>query len=321
MRRPTEKRFKDKGLPVHICLAGVWKHSLKVLRIFLILWISVVVVLGFIQRKLIYHPVPAVSLPVMHYSLVMELFPHATDITVGSAGGQTIHGWYLCQQRETACDRPLVLLFHGNAGNRAGRTGWYELLFKAGCDVLAIDYQGYGDSTGIPSQAAIEADSLAAWDYAVQQLNCSPDNIFVMGISLGGAAAVHTASVQCRATTAPAGLITVATFSSMADVAAWSYPWLPVRAILLDRYPSTDRIIEVTCPFIQLHGDTDQIVNHSFGRRLFEAAPDVANNGIAKRWVTLANIGHNNIVGAAGPKILEELNVFLRSVAAAAEDR
>ncbi len=142
-----------------------------------------------------------------------------------------------------------------------------------------------------------------------------------MGISLGGAAAVHVASLQSRTGVAPAGLITVASFSSMVDVAAWWYPWIPVRAILLDRYPSAERIAGVTSPFIHLHGDADQIVDQSFGERLFHAASDNSANGVPKRWVSLSNVGHNDVLYSARQQVFEELSDFLRSVAASTAER
>ena len=302
-------------------VTSVWNLCLRVLRTVLAVWITVVVILAFIQRKLMYQPTTAESLLVANYPYVMQLFPDGADVRMSSTGSQTIRGWFLCQEMATAGSRPLVLLFHGNAGNRAGRTAWYEILAECGCDVLAIDYQGYGDSTGSPSQTAIEDDAQAAWDYAVRQLGYTPNNIFVMGISLGGAAAVHLASVQSRANAAPAGVMTVATFSSMVDVAAWWYPWIPVRAVLLDRYPSANKIADVTSPMIQLHGDSDRVVDQSFGRQLFESAPAMSATGVKKRWVSLANVGHNDLVTAAGTEVIEELTAFQRSVAAASEER
>jgi len=302
-------------------LGRVWQLCKPILRFVLILWITAVVILSFVQRKLMYRPATADSLPVSEHDSVIRMFPDAVDVHFESSHGQTIGGWYLSQHIGTAGTRPVVLLFHGNAGNRAGRVAWYKLLNELGCDVLAIDYQGYGDSTGVPFQAAIEDDSVATWNYAIQELGFRPDNIFVMGISLGGAAAVYLASVQSQADAAPAGLITVSSFSSMVEVAAWLYPWFPVRAILLDRYPSADRIADVTSPFIHLHGDADRVVDQKFGRRLFEAAGNTSANGIRKQWVSLENTGHNDVLHNSRQQMFNEMSMFLRSVAATRTER
>jgi len=168
-----------------------------------------------------YHPTTAPTLRVADNQLVIHHFPAATDIELDSNGGAKIGGWLLRIDERLENRRPLVLLFHGNAGHRGGRIAWYTLLSQIGCDVLAIDYQGYGDSEGVPTQSAIEADAAAAWDYAETELGYRPDEILVMGISLGGAAAVHVAAQQSAADSAPAGLITVATFSSMLEVALY----------------------------------------------------------------------------------------------------
>ncbi len=119
-----------------------WFFCKRVLRFVLILWVSIVVVLGFVQRKLMYQPATADALPVSQHTAVTRLFPDAVDVDLESSNGETVRGWYLCQDRKNTGSRPIVLLFHGNAGNRAGRTVWYELLHELGCDVLAMDYQG-----------------------------------------------------------------------------------------------------------------------------------------------------------------------------------
>ena len=132
-----------------------------------------------------------------------------------------------------------------------------------------------------------------------------------MGVSLGGAAAVHLAHDTCQNNQPPAGLVVVATFSSMTEVASRHYPWLPVRAILVDRYPSAEKIVHVDCPFLCLHGDQDRIVEQEFGRKLFEAAPTTSGQGIAPRWVHLDGAGHNDLLASHGNVIAQELSQFV----------
>ena len=292
------------------------KRLLSVTWALLIAWILVVLLFTFVQRKMMYFPATARSLSVELFGELRETYPSTEDVAFASSDGNTIHGWWLHHSADSGHNRPLVLMFHGNAGNRAGRISWYSILGQAGCEVLAIDYQGYGDSEGKPSQAAIEADAEATWQYAVNHLEYSPSRIIVMGVSLGGAAAVHLSATQSELGHAPAGLIAVSTFSAMVDVAASHYPWLPVRAVLVDCYQSDEKIPKVTSPYLQFHGDCDTVVEARFGRLLFECAPQLSACGTAKRWVDLPECGHSDMLYRCRPLIHQEITQFVASIAA-----
>lgn len=272
----------------------------RLLRIVIIAYGLVVVLLGFFQRRLLYHPRKADNLAVARFADATRLFPAASDVEIRCEDDATIRGWLL--QKEAIkptveeVTRPLVIFYHGNAGNRAGRIGWYHVFANCGADVLAIDYHGYGDSEGTMTESALEMDCEATWKYATETAGYKPADIIVVGGSLGGAAAVFTAAGHTKAEETPAGLMVVATFSSMVDVAGSLYPWLPVRAVLVDRYPSDERISSVTCPVVVLHGDQDSLVDQKLGRKLFDAAAQESTTGTAKKWVSMSGVNHNNLV-------------------------
>ena len=288
----------------------------RLLRCLLIAYTLVAILLGFLQRHLLYHPQQASHLAVANFLDVTSLFPAASDVELTCSAGTTICGWLLRKsvEPEATATRPLVIYFHGYAGNRSGRSAWYTTFDKAGADVLAMDYHGYGDSGGTMTEDALELTADAAWQFAVKELGYDSSNIVIAGTSLGGAAAVYLASRQSEYDNAPAALLTVATFSSMVDVAGNHYPWLPVAAILVDRYPSDQRIANVSCPVVVMHGDTDTIVQQRFGRKLFDAAPQESVCKIEKRWVNLPNVGHNDLLSTGREVIDREMNRIVAAV-------
>ncbi len=151
--------------------------------------------------------------------------------------------------------------------------------------VFIFDYRGYGHSEGTPSEAGCIADGLAAQRWLAQRIGKQPSDVVVMGRSIGGAIATAVAAEQNGAQ----ALVLVNAFSRMTDVAAYHYPWLPVRLVMKNQYDSVARIRNYAGPVFQSHGTADMIVPIRFGRELFAAAPTSE-----KRFVEFADRGHND---------------------------
>ena len=180
-------------------------------RHLLVAYLIVISVFSFIQRRMMYPATRATSLSVAGFPELRQSFHSATDLEMNTTDQVTIRGWHL-QIAEAPADR-LILLFHGNGGHRAYRGKWYLIARSLNADVLAMDYHGYGDSGGSPSEQALISDAEAAWNHAVMTLNYQPAQIVIVGESLGGAVGVQLAAEKCRKGTPPAGLVLVATFS------------------------------------------------------------------------------------------------------------
>ena len=92
----------------------------------------------------------------------------------------------------------------------------------------------------------------------------------------------------------------------MVDTAARHFPWLPVKTLMRNRYPSAQRIQGYTGPLFQVHGHRDQVIPFDLGRRLFEASPSDD-----KRFLQNAELGHNQVWPE---QFYDELNAFLNRV-------
>ncbi len=150
--------------------------------------------------------------------------------------------------------------------------------------LFAFDYRGYGKSSGIPHEAGLIADGRAARDWLSRRAKVDPQQIVLWGRSLGGAVAVQLSHQR------PArGMILDRTFSSLTDVAAWHYPWLPVRYLMRNRYNSLQFIGQYEGPLLQSHGTVDQVIPYALAEKLFAAATSAA----PKRLFTMAGVGHN----------------------------
>ncbi|QDT67100.1 alpha/beta hydrolase [Calycomorphotria hydatis] len=261
-----------------------------------LVYIFIVLMLAFLQRYLMYPATKALELPaqqVAHRFAGVPEFGGLEDIRATTEDGLTLHGWHTRVASESS-PAPAIILFHGNGGNRAGRLWEYQTHAELGAETIAFDYRGYGENEGSPSETGLLHDANAVWNYATNDAGLQPEQLILMGGSLGGGVAVQLAAKLCREGTPPAGIILRSTFYSMTDAAASHYPFLPVRWVLLDRYESFRFAPEITCPVLILHGDRDIIVPHSEGLRLFEQFPSVSSSGSPKQFVTLPEAGHND---------------------------
>jgi fermentation-respiration switch protein FrsA (DUF1100 family) len=242
------------------------------------------------QRRLIYFPSPG---PVPSAAVVLE---NGIDVGLKTADGIALDAWYFPGRTGA----PAVLVCNGNGGDRSMRAALAVALNRMGLSVLLFDYRGYGGNPGRPSEQGMAADARAAEAWLAAQPGV--DRIVYFGESLGAAVAIGLAQQR-----PPAALVLRSPFTSLADVAAVHYPWLPARRLLLDRYPSIEGIASVHVPVLVIAGDRDDIVPESLSRRLYDAA------GEPKRYVVVPGAGHNDPELLDGPRMLEEIGRFLSS--------
>lgn len=202
------------------------------------------------------------------------------DVYFTSADGTRLHGWYF--------DRPgatiHVLYCHGNGEDVAGLGEYMDLLrTRHSVALFAFDFRGYGLSQGYPEEPGIIADALAAQQWLAQRAGISTQDIVVWGRSIGGAIAVQVAADQ-----GARGLILERTFTSLPDVAAHHYPWLPVHWLMKNRFDSLSCIGRYRGPLLQSHGTADEVVPFAQGQRLFAAAA-----AEPKQFVVMQGVTHN----------------------------
>ena len=188
-----------------------------------------------------------------------------------------IHGWWI----PTNPQAKTVLLLHGNAGNIGDRLDKLDMFHTAGVNVLIIDYRGFGNSTGSPSEQGMYADTQLALDYLVQVRGINPSDIIAYGDSLGGVAAVHLA-----ANNKIGGVVIDSSFTHSRDMAKHIYPWVPSVFVKL-RLNSLERIKAVQEPKLFYHSRMDKTVPYVLGRKLYQAA------GTPKTFVDTKG-GHND---------------------------
>lgn len=293
-----------------------WKRWLLLLTV---PYLGAIIMLAAFQRSLIYHPFAAKSLPANQAGFGTG---RAHDVTARTEDNLDLRGWLVLAKghvagtdeqfsAELAKGRPVALYFGGNAANRNYRMLEVQVLTEAGADVLIFDYRGYGDSSGEPSEEGLARDARAVWRFATEIKKIESRRLVLYGESLGGGVAVRLASELSLNKTPPAGMIQRSTFSSLTDAAASHFPFIPVRWLLIDRFPSDQRIRDVTCPLLQLHGSRDAIVPIRLGQKLFAAAPDQSASGVAKRFVELPNADHNDVMETSRPEVSKAIREFL----------
>ena len=246
---------------------------------------TVVSMLWALQRQLIYFP-DATPVPPAG-----NVIAGARDVTLHTADGLELGAWFVPATGQ-ADTRMAVLVAPGNGGNRAGRAGFAEELSRRGLAVLLMDYRGYGGNPGSPSQDGLAADADAA-AAALTDLGYPPQRTVYFGESLGSAV---VAALQVRHP--PAGIVLRSPFTELADVGAHHYPWLPVRALLRDRFPVIQHLTTGDVPVTVIYGDHDSVVPTALSARVADLAPSLAER------LVIAGADHNDPI-MFGPRVAD----------------
>ncbi len=218
------------------------------------------------------------------------------DVTLETSDGLKLHGWYV----PAAQARGVVLFLHGNAGNISHRLDSIAIFRELGLDTLIIDYRGYGQSQGKPSEQGTYLDADAAWHYLVSNRGVAADEIIIFGRSLGGAVAAWLANQYT-----PAALIIESSFSSALDMAHKLYPFMPVRLITRLDYPVKLYVSRLHCPLLVIHSRDDEIIPFTMAEAIYNSAAEPKS--LLEIWGD-----HNNGFLLSGDRYLSGLNEFIQ---------
>ncbi len=239
------------------------------------------------QRRLIYFP--AQALPP-----VEEVLPGAESVSFTTDDGISLGGWLLPVEDPTA---PIVVVFNGNAGNRAGRAILAQGLADQGMAVLLFDYRGYGGNDGRPTEVGLLQDGRAARDYADLRWQ---GPVVYFGESLGSVVAVGVA-VDAE----PAAMVLRSPFPSLAAVGRVHYPFLPVGPMLWDDFDTTSWLEDLSVPVLVVVGSEDEVVPIELSDDLFDSITG------PKTRVVIEGARHNDLALTSGEELLSAVAEFL----------
>lgn len=265
-------------------------------------YLAIVVALVLMENQMIY---PAPKFPAGHWNPGFAY----EDIEFTSADGTGIHAWVMPPNVDRDVPR-FIIYCHGNGENVSQASLWAgrAIVNELGATAMVFDYRGYGKSEGSPGEAGIKLDAERAFDVFCESMEIEPSEVILVGGSLGGAVATHLASTKgCKA------LVLQRTFSSLPDVAADKYPWIPVRLLMQNNFDSATAIEQYDGPVFQSHGEADTIVPIRFGEKLHSKSSHELN-----QFIRLPGIGHNDIMPSG---YWQKLDKWLNSVEAADNSR
>jgi fermentation-respiration switch protein FrsA (DUF1100 family) len=255
--------------------------------IFLAVLVALALGLRASEERLIYFPQKALDSRPSDWGLSSE------DLSVTSADGVRLAGWWIRGR-----GRAVLVYFHGNAGNVSHRLGRVRDVVRAlGLDVVLVDYRGYGESAGRPSEKGLFADGDAIFRTVAARV--PQERIALFGESLGCAVALETALRH------PCGAVILeAPFLSIPEMARHVLPFFPAF-LIRTRFDNASRIARLSVPKLVVQAGRDEVVPPEQTARLYEiAAPP-------KEFHVIPGARHNDAAEVGGPETLDVWRRFL----------
>lgn len=249
-------------------------------------YLAICAILYLMQERLLFFPP----------SPVEEIYAAVKTNEISFANtDEKIHGWKISVNPQAT---KTILYFGGNAEDVVYFN--FEAEKFNAHQAIAVNHPGYGRSSGIPSQQGLYKNSLEVYDYVVNRYRLNPENIIIIGRSLGSSVATYLASQRKSA-----GLILITPFDSIKNIAANQYKMFPVKLMLKHGFPTIDYIAKVKVPILMMAAEQDEIIADTNLENLNKAT---GNNS---RVIRYPGVGHNTI--QSHHEYYGEINRFIES--------
>lgn len=219
------------------------------------------------------------------------------DHFITTPDGVRLHGWLF---RARDASSPLMIWFHGNAGNITSRAPIAAALAARGVSVLVFDWRGYGKSEGRPTEPGLYVDALAVYDYATTKLGAKRESIALYGESLGGPFTAWVAlkrGARC--------VIIENSFPSLRELGNALYAPIPLGWTAPRAMDSMRWLNEAKLPVLVMHGKQDQIIPYRLGQSLFDGLR------VPKEMLTSESAGHCEIAFAESERYYSTVTRFI----------
>jgi fermentation-respiration switch protein FrsA (DUF1100 family) len=249
--------------------------ALKILVFFVAVYLLLVTVMVVFQRHLMYFPTQQWSVDPARHNITVVKYP--------TSDGLMLTSWYVPPQG----DKPVFVLFHGNAQNISSWISVPEYFTKRGYGFLLAEYRGYGGNPGSPSEKGFYNDGRAAMTWLMNNQKIPENKIIVYGMSVGSG----TASQMAFEYKDIKALVLEAPFTSAVNEAGDVYPLLgPFKYLVFDKFDNISKAPSFRMPVIVLQGSADEVIPPTHGKALYDALITTV-----KKYVLLPGGHHNDL--------------------------
>lgn len=202
------------------------------------------------------------------------------DVYLNTPDNETLHGWYIKSKEEK---KGVIYFLHGNAENISTHIGSVLWLTNEGYDIFALDYRGYGKSTGSPDIEGALVDISTGYNWLITQDEDQQDKLFILGQSLGGALTLSFTSQNKNLKHHVSGVIIDAGFSSFRGIAkekldgmwlTWPFQY-PLSWLIPTSYDSDKHIQQIApVPLLVIHSTNDIVIPFHHGKDIYQQASE-----------------------------------------------